>query len=992
MHRFSAIIVVLLLLPFSFGYDEEEPNNNISTGTWIEGNQTWNGSLSFSDQIDIYKINLTTGTTADKISINLTVNETGTIAIILRDPNMFYIGLDYANEGKKTSIVEKIASITGTYYIELLWIDGSQKYSLMVNITSSPFVSDENNAPSEALEVSSYPFTIQGKLDEINDSHDFYKMEIMQNESYQDIINIKATALSGTIHLLIHNSSIGSEENIIFWENISEKIEVEVGGSYVSAKTTYVRVWGITSGEYILNFTKRTMIFDNNNILANATKLSYNQKKNVFNYLKSDIVHETVDEFDYYSFYVWNNSAVDINLTILNYNETEKMPDINLLLYSPEEIEIASSTTNEKNERIIINIGKKGAYYVCVLAKKTGYSLTSYALYSLNITVKVTNFAPKMNKPIPSFSFNEDTYVPKFINLSEYFNDDHDDKLNYSISYNQDKTKIYADITENFINVNATTLNWTGTIRFKVAAADSMGESTESNNFTISVVQVNDKPAFLNISSLFLLEDENTTIDLYDVFYDAESSEQRKLQFYARGWKNIDTIIANDGFCTLIPKKDWFGFELITFYANDTEYNVSAEINVTVRNVNDPPRPYNPEVMINMTEDETSKIDLSKFFYDIDSTDIKIFVSTMKNIDVEVIGNNATFKTKKEHWFGTESTTVFADDGESRGSMLLTLNVLPENDAPDIVGFNPTSINYTINEGGKITFGVDARDVENDVLSYIWFINGHRQEEINSSYTFYASYQSAGTYEVKVLVSDGVLTDYFIWTLHVKDVNRPPTSLQIFFPEEGKKYKDDEKVFFSASATDPDFDNLTYIWLENGFQIAEGKEAYVLLSKGTHVITLVVSDRKGESARQTITVVVEEVKKPEKLDIYFYLGIFGFILLIVALACGIYYTSLIKKKKAILEKIEERERREKVTELPVSEAMIKPEEVKISIPGIDTEVLTPVVTSEAVLCSYCNKEIAFDVMAFRCVCETSYHEECVKKLENCPNCTKKWKV
>jgi hypothetical protein len=59
-----------------------------------------------------------------------------------------------------------------------------------------------------------------------------------------------------------------------------------------------------------------------------------------------------------------------------------------------------------------------------------------------------------------------------------------------------------------------------------------------------------------------------------------------------------------------------------------------------------------------------------------------------------------------------------------------------------------------------------------------------------------------------------------------------------------------------SASSDPDGDSLTYVWKENGTQIASGVSPTVNLSLGTHTITLVVDDGKGSTASDQVLVTV----------------------------------------------------------------------------------------------------------------------------------------
>ncbi len=60
-----------------------------------------------------------------------------------------------------------------------------------------------------------------------------------------------------------------------------------------------------------------------------------------------------------------------------------------------------------------------------------------------------------------------------------------------------------------------------------------------------------------------------------------------------------------------------------------------------------------------------------------------------------------------------------------------------------------------------------------------------------------------------------------------------------------------------SGSSDPDGDDLEYAWLENGNLLSDEMLPTVVLSNGTHVLTLVVTDEWGVSAQDQVVVTVE---------------------------------------------------------------------------------------------------------------------------------------
>ncbi|MCK5560478.1 MAG: hypothetical protein KAJ51_07785, partial [Thermoplasmata archaeon] len=93
-----------------------------------------------------------------------------------------------------------------------------------------------------------------------------------------------------------------------------------------------------------------------------------------------------------------------------------------------------------------------------------------------------------------------------------------------------------------------------------------------------------------SITDVKILEDtyDNTSINLYHLFKDRNND---LLEFgYDKQAKITVTIFQNNGTVLLKPEKDWNRQLILTFYASDGMYNISADVTINIISVNDPPR------------------------------------------------------------------------------------------------------------------------------------------------------------------------------------------------------------------------------------------------------------------------------------------------------------------------------------------------------------------------------------------------------------------
>jgi hypothetical protein len=102
-------------------------------------------------------------------------------------------------------------------------------------------------------------------------------------------------------------------------------------------------------------------------------------------------------------------------------------------------------------------------------------------------------------------------------------------------------------------------------------------------------------------------------------------------------------------------------------------------------------------------------------------------------------------------------------------------------------------------------------------------------------------------------------------TVIIKNVNDPPSALEIQSPVSGQSFAAGEDVVLVGSATDIDKDEagtLVYSWFVDGTKVGDGKTVTATLSNEdtaprTVEVRMQVTDAKGGSSNQTITVTVQ---------------------------------------------------------------------------------------------------------------------------------------
>jgi len=213
---------------------------------------------------------------------------------------------------------------------------------------------------------------------------------------------------------------------------------------------------------------------------------------------------------------------------------------------------------------------------------------------------------------------------------------------------------------------------------------------------------------------------------------------------------------------------------------------------------------------------------------------------------------------------GSYKVLFYVSDGESSDWQAVDITVTNTN-RPPVISVPAAA---AVDEGQLATFAVSASDADGDVLV-------HRADNLPAGATFVdgvfswtPTYGQAGEYVVVFSVSDGHADNGEASAsvlITVNDVNRPPVARA-----GGDRAADDldgdgfESVLLDGRASyDPDGDVLTYRWTDAGGRVLAAEAAPVVsFAVGVHVVTLTVTDARGSSSAETVTIEIRRVNRP----------------------------------------------------------------------------------------------------------------------------------
>jgi len=167
------------------------------------------------------------------------------------------------------------------------------------------------------------------------------------------------------------------------------------------------------------------------------------------------------------------------------------------------------------------------------------------------------------------------------------------------------------------------------------------------------------------------------------------------------------------------------------------------------------------------------------------------------------------------------------------------------NTPPQIANFDPV-MNPIIQETESQLFVIEPFDLDEEPISASWLVNGSDVGEHEYIMIFHSNYDSAGVYNITVVVTDGTDTAKHEWTMTVINLNRPPFIREdLSFPSTDPTIEEGQSQMFNVSYTDPDGDPTTVQWYLNSTPTTND-DYYMFTSeigsRGIHNVTVIVSD------------------------------------------------------------------------------------------------------------------------------------------------------
>ena len=271
---------------------------------------------------------------------------------------------------------------------------------------------------------------------------------------------------------------------------------------------------------------------------------------------------------------------------------------------------------------------------------------------------------------------------------------------------------------------------------------------------------------------------------------------------------NISGLIA-EWIATYTPNENYFGNDMITFLVTDDNGDSSVlngTITIIINPVNDAPE-LSEISDLEFNEDSSGSIEL--FAEDVDGDFITFSISSGINISSIIDDNSSVIFSPDINWFGTETFTISATDGELVDYESFTITVNPINDAPILIS---DVSNLSFDEDSSVQLPLYAIDNDGDdlIFEFITFPEVIEASLDGSLLTLSAPTNWNGSENWQISVSDGIVDDINLISVIVNPINDIPQILSV----SPNQINASDGYYYTLEVEDVDNDFFTFALLD----------------------------------------------------------------------------------------------------------------------------------------------------------------------------------
>ncbi|MFH0978178.1 MAG: putative Ig domain-containing protein [Candidatus Woesearchaeota archaeon] len=368
-------------------------------------------------------------------------------------------------------------------------------------------------------------------------------------------------------------------------------------------------------------------------------------------------------------------------------------------------------------------------------------------------------------------------------------------------------------------------------------------------DFNITVAPVDDPPVFISIPDI-------SSTQGYPYSYQVQViDEENDELFFSLASSPEGMSISQSGLVIFTPSSSQVGSFFVSIIVSESAHTISQNYTLFVEDVNDAPIITSIPMLVAV---QGSNYKYMVLAFDPDQDNLSYSLGTAP-ATMQIDSKTGLINwTPANDDVGLHNITVFVSDYNSSAMQSFVLTVLNVNDAPRIVSAPVLSAT----QGVSYSYQVIASDIDNDPLSFS-LLSSPKGMTIDSSTGLIIWTPTAwqvSSYNITVVVSDGLLTDQQSFVLYVQNVNDAPTitSEPITIANVGVQYT------YQVNSTDFDHDILTYSLLAKpstmSIEPLTGLITWLPKHKdrGLHYITVMVNDSSLVSVQTYPLVVLDD--------------------------------------------------------------------------------------------------------------------------------------
>lgn len=404
--------------------------------------------------------------------------------------------------------------------------------------------------------------------------------------------------------------------------------------------------------------------------------------------------------------------------------------------------------------------------------------------------------------------------------------------------------------------------NFFGSDSFTYEVNDGNG-GTATAVVAINITSVNDAP---NANNDTVLTSEDTLNNINVLINDSDI-ENDPISITQATASNGTTAVLGDNTINYTPNLNFIGSDVINYTISDGNGGVaSAQVLLTVQNINDPPSANNDSAQT--TEGIAVTVNVLSNDSDIDGDTLTVIAANASSGSIGINGDNSLTYTPNTGFNGTDIIDYTISDGNNAtASASVTISVAAVND-------NPTAVNdsVTINEDNNTNINVLANDSDIDgdplSLSNVTADIGTTSINADNTVSFQPPLNFNGLATLSYTVIDGqggsAQAQALVTVTAINDnpVAAPDTAVT----------NEDTLVIINVLANDSDVDNtlnsltVSSVTANNGGVSVSADQSVNYQPNpnfnGIDTISYTVSDGSGGSAASTVSVTVAPLNDP----------------------------------------------------------------------------------------------------------------------------------